>query len=198
MGAAWGVDSACLVGLAPMMPERRIVAVSLTAAELLRSGTDLVRQAEGAQRVDLLLVCESKPVWIPPPARLDPDRDLWTDSAWGDLWGGDVVEGDDTEELAGLVRRFRAAGIRSAELHVHRLALREPLDAAAEQDLVAALSELIGFDPEPGVYLLAPVPEPADPSRVVVNHAVQRVARVYGLPTLRYRRLELAVTADTP
>ena len=35
---------------------------------------------------------------------------------------------------------------------MHRLGLPGPLGPLAESDLVAALSELVGFDPEPGVY----------------------------------------------
>ncbi|MGH8917389.1 MAG: hypothetical protein ACRD0H_03475, partial [Actinomycetes bacterium] len=63
----------------------------------------------------------------------------------------------------------------------------------AESDLVAAMSELVGFDPEPGVYCLAPAPWPTDPGREVVIAAAQRIARVYGIPLLRYRCMELSV-----
>src|SRR5205823_6082278 len=38
-----------------------------------------------------------------------------------------------------------------------------------------------GFDPEPGVYCLAP----ALPADGVIVRAAQRIARVYGLPLLR-------------
>ena len=54
---------------------------------------------------------------------------------------------------------------------------------------MAALSELIGFDPGRGVYCLAP----ATPSDGVLEQAAQRIARVYGLPLLRYRCLELSL-----
>ena len=72
---------------------------------------------------------------------------------------------------------------------VHRLALDAPLSDTVEDDLVAALSELIGFDPGRGVYCLAP----ATPSDGVLVQAAQRIARVYGLPLLRYRCLELSL-----
>ena len=62
--------------------------------------------------------------------------------------------------------------------------------------MVAAISELVGFDPEPGVYCLAPNPTAADPGRTVVNRAAQRIAQVYGIPLLRYRCLELSVVGD--
>jgi hypothetical protein len=61
----------------------------------------------------------------------------------------------------------------------------------AEADLVAAMSELVGFDPEPGVYCLAPTP--SDPGRVAAARAAQRIAQVYGIPLLRYRCLELSL-----
>jgi hypothetical protein len=62
-----------------------------------------------------------------------------------------------------------------------------------EDDLVAALSELVGFDPEQGVYCLAPAPSPTDPARTAVDRAARRIALVYGIPLLRYRCLELSV-----
>lgn len=97
--------------------------------------------------------------------------------------------------------RERVAQLGLPGLDLHRLGLRAPLGPRVEDDLVAALSELVGFDPEPGVYCLAPVPSVAAPSGVdpghgVVNRAVQRIAQVYGLPLLRYRCLELAVVGD--
>lgn len=179
MGAAWGVDSDSYpVGLLAVAPERRIVAVSLTAAELLQSGSDLAHRARGADRIDLLLVCESS-------VETAEAANAWDT---GDL-GDDYLAED-------LTHQFRTPDLGLTDLHLHRLDLREPLDARAEQDLVAALSELVGFDPEPGVYLLAPMPDPTNPSRVIIDRAVQRIARVYGLPTLRYRGLELATIPE--
>ena len=55
------------------------------------------------------------------------------------------------------------------------------------------MSELVGFDPEPGVQCLAPVPLPTDPARAAIERAVWRIAEVYGLPVQRYRCLELSV-----
>jgi hypothetical protein len=74
---------------------------------------------------------------------------------------------------------------------VHRLCLPGPLGPHSDGDLVAALSELVGFDPEPGVYLLAPAVDPSDPGRATVNRVAARIAQVYGIPLLRYRCLEL-------
>jgi hypothetical protein len=61
---------------------------------------------------------------------------------------------------------------------------------ADEPDLVAALSELIGFDPEDQVFCVAPAATGGvpDPEAEALDRAVRRVARVYGLPVLHYRR----------
>ena len=87
----------------------------------------------------------------------------------------------------------RIAELGLPALALHRLGLRAPLAPHAEDDLVAALSELVGFDPEQGVYCLAPAPAPADPARTAVDQAARRIALVYGIPLLRYRCLELSV-----
>ncbi|WP_345379792.1 hypothetical protein [Pseudonocardia yuanmonensis] len=101
---------------------------------------------------------------------------------------------DDEDDEDGLPAAVAALGLQ--DLHVHRLGLPGRIGPAAEDDLVAALSELVGFDPEPGVYCVAPLPSPADPERSAVVAAVQRVVRVYGLPMLRYRCLELSVVGE--
>jgi hypothetical protein len=168
---------------------RRVVAVAVTPMELLRPGSDLVRMIDGAGYVDLLLACENEPVADPSPVgvlgggALDP-------SATGSAAGDDL---DDCLDDAADELRSAASLLGLGELHLHRLALPAPLGAAAEPDLVAALSELVGFDPEPGVRVLAPAPLPGDPQRTVVDRAVRQIVQVYGLPLQRYRCLELSV-----
>lgn len=150
----------------------RVVAVAVTARDLLRPGSDLARAAGLAGLagpVDLLLACADEPAR--PDAGHDPDEGA--DDRAGD------PEGDAVRAAA---RRLGLPG-----LALHRLALRAPLGAAAEGDLVAALSELVGFDPEPGLQLLAPAPLPGDAPRAVVDRSVRRVAEVYRLPTHHYR-----------
>ncbi|MHA6629623.1 hypothetical protein ACU61A_29650 [Pseudonocardia sichuanensis] len=100
---------------------------------------------------------------------------------------------DDDLDQPGEALRGEVARLGLPDLRLHRLGLPDPLPADADEDLVAALSELIGFDPEPGVYCLAPAPDPADPARAAVNRAAERIAQVYGIPLLRYRCPELAV-----
>ncbi|HLU56940.1 MAG TPA: hypothetical protein VKZ81_15885 [Pseudonocardia sp.] len=147
------------------VPASRAVAVTVSPMELFRPESHLAELIAGFPQSDLLVAVDD--------TRPDAEDD-------------DVDEYG--EELRASVARLGLPG-----LALHRLGLLDPLPAAAEDDLVAAMSELVGFDPEPGLYCLAPVPAPADPARVVVERAVQRIARVYGIPLLRYRCLELAI-----
>jgi hypothetical protein len=164
---------------APVAPvrERRVVAVSVDATELLRPASDLLRLVEGAHYVDVLLASEVADV---PPAPLG----LLGGAAPADPFDDEPDEADDA--VAAEVARLDVP-----ELHVHRLGLRSATGPAAEDDIVAALSELVGFDPDPGVSLLGPAG--GAPGRAGVRRAVQRVARVYGIPLLSYRCHELTV-----
>jgi hypothetical protein len=137
--------------------------------ELLRPESDLVRLVEGFPEVELLVAADDT---LPGS---DPDDD-------------DLDRAGD--ELRASIDRLDLPGLR-----LHRLGLAGSLLPAAEDDLVAAMSELIGFDPEPGVYCLAPAPAPPDPARGAVSRAAERIAQVYGIPLLRYRCLELAVVS---
>jgi hypothetical protein len=147
--------------------DRRVVAIASDAMELLRPASDLARLLESFGRADVLLAEEDLPV-----AADEDDPDDWT------------LDAEVTDEV-----RTRAAALQHPDLVVHRLGLGHPLAAGAEDELVAALSELIGFDPEPGVYCLAP----ASSTSSVIGRAAQRIAQVYGLPLLRFRCLELSV-----
>ncbi|HEX5812099.1 MAG TPA: hypothetical protein VFY38_08375, partial [Pseudonocardia sp.] len=115
------------------------------------------------------------------------------DAAEGGAGDGadDFDDVDDTDVVDDVRAAVALLGLR--ELHVHRLGLRPPLGTAADGDLVAALSELVGFDPGPGVQCLAPLPLPTDPARAAIERAVWRIAQVYSLPVQRYRCLELSV-----
>ena len=147
----------------------RAVAVVVSPMELLRPESDLVRLVEGFPEVELLVAADDTPTGS------DPDDD-------------DLDRAGD--ELRASIDRLDLPG-----LHLHRLGLAGSRLPGAEDDLVAALSELIGFDPEPGVYCLAPAPSGADPARGAVSRAAERIAQVYGIPLLRYRCLELAVVS---
>jgi len=169
----------------------RAVAVVDTTVELLRPESDLLRIITGIGQVDVLVAAEEVLPAVPRPAGVPNPGP----GHLGTL--SDVDEDDDVDEdahhaeLAAEIDRLGQPGLR-----VHHLGLRPPLGPPAEADLVAALSELVGFDPEPGVYCLAPVPAPADLAHTVLNSAARRIAQVYGLPLLRYRCLELAVVPD--
>jgi hypothetical protein len=149
--------------------DRRVVAIAIDAVELLRPGSDLARLLESFGRVDVLLAVEDLPLKADDPED-DPEDGIHQ---------REVVD----EVQAGI------AALGHPDLAVHRLALRSPLGPTVEDDLVAALSELVGFDPEPGVYCLAP----ATPADGVLARAARRIARVCGLPLLRYRCLQLSL-----
>jgi hypothetical protein len=182
-GAVVGVpeeDGEAIVGQAVVPARRRrAIAVATDAMELLRPQSDLARLLESFEHADVLLAAEQVP-----DAGEDDDED------------------DTLGERAEDEVRSRAAALDHPDLVVHRLGLRAPVPVAAEADVVAALSELVGFDPEAGVYCLAPAPPPPgasspdDPGRGTVAVAARRIARVYGLPLLSYRCLELSVVED--
>jgi hypothetical protein len=162
-------EAVAATGRSALPGSSRAVAVVVSPMELLRPESDLARLVEGFPEVELLVAADDT------SSRSDPDDD-------------DLDRAGD--ELRASIDRLALPG-----LHLHRLGLSGSLLAAAEDDLVAALSELIGFDPEPGVYCLAPAPVPADPACGAVGRAAERIVQVYGIPLLRYRCLELAVVS---
>jgi hypothetical protein len=176
----------------PAGEERRVVAIAVSPMELLRPGSDLLSVIRDAGYVDLLLVSEDAPVSDPSPVCVLGGGPLTT-AAGDELDDSDdgTDDGNDSDDVRTAVEQL---GLE--ELHVHRLALRPPVGTGADDDLVAALSELVGFDPEPGVQCLAPVPLPSDPARAAIERAVWRIAEVYSLPVQRYRCLELSVVDD--
>jgi len=171
----------------PVDAGHRVVAVVVSPMELLRPGSDLLAAIRGAGYVDLLVACEDEPVPDPSPVGVIGGGELET----SDLDDLDDSDDDSDDDLHDAV-----AQLGLDELHVHRLGLRPPLGVAADADLVAAMSELVGFDPEPGVQCLAPVPLPGDPARAAIERAVWRIAEVYSLSVQRYRCLELSVVDD--
>jgi hypothetical protein len=171
------VAAPSVIGRTPVSTHhRRAVAVAVSPMELLRPESDLARLVEEFPQVDLLVVGDDERVGTPVVEALDDYVDGY---------------GDAQDDVRAEVDRLGLPG-----LHLHRLGLRPPYGVWAEHDVVAAISELVGFDPEPGVYCLAPNPAPSDAGRTVVNRAAQRIAQVYGIPLLRYRCLELSVVGD--
>jgi hypothetical protein len=189
---------------------RRLVAIAVSPMELLRPESDLARLVASAGRVDLLIARDDvRPVSDSPvPAPQVSPEVFWSapptggGSAFHDLDGLDDLdelegfEDEDDDEDDGLAAAVAALDL--PDLHLHRLGLSGRIGPDTTEVLVAALSELVGFDPEAGVYCVAPAPAPTDPERSAVVAAAQRVTRVYGLPLLRYRTLELSVVADAP
>jgi hypothetical protein len=201
-------------GVTVVPPARkRLVAVAVSPLELLRPGSDLARLIRESDRVDLLVArdeadldrdcagvttlgCADTPaedageeIVVDLAALADGlDAEDYAEDYDEDYDGFD--EDDEDDVLAAV------ADLGLPDLHLHRLGLPGRVGAAVQADLLAALSELIGFDPEPGVYLVAPTPSPSDPERSTIVEITNRLARVYGIPMLRYRSLELSVVAD--
>jgi len=195
------VPDMCAPGPAVPHPERRpgaapsrIVAVTEDLTELRRPESDLARLLDAVGIADLLVACDDRPIStvasyldypdydddedddapavVTPIDVLDPRATL-TEAAPSGLWIAPEVQSPGGSVAAPPERDPELAGVR-----VHRLGLPSPLGPVAEPDLVAAMSELVGFDPEPGVYCLAPASAPTDAARGVVIGAAQRIAQV--------------------
>ncbi|MGI5128511.1 hypothetical protein ACQEVB_16995 [Pseudonocardia sp. CA-107938] len=180
---------------------RRVVAVVVSATELLRPRSDLARILESFDESDVLFVADEDRhgggVVALPVAGVDQavtelaDLDDTFDDDLGDDDPDDDDQDDDVDPGEELDRAVAALGL--PDVRAHRLGLPPTFGGEAEPDIVAALSELVGFDPEPGVYCLAPATVGGDSAGSTVTRAARRIAQVYGLPLLSYRCLELAV-----
>ena len=152
-------------------------------------GSDLRHVAGSASQVDVLIARRDPPAPVPDGPG---GPDAWTDEA----------DDDDDEEFppatvpvdgsgwAGRGEETARSGTGGSKVRLHRLGLRSALRERDEPDLVAAMSELVGFDPDEHVFCLAPTTGPetlGDPELAVLARAVRRVATVYGLPVLHYR-----------
>ncbi|MET0187489.1 MAG: hypothetical protein ABW212_00725 [Pseudonocardia sediminis] len=161
------------------------MAVALTDADVVRDDSDLRHVAVAATGVDVLIARQDPPGPLAGTSPMDaedyPDDDDLDIDGLG--IGGDVLRADPGPD---------GTGDDPAGARLHRLGLRWTVQDRDEPDLVAAMCELVGFDPDDRVFLLAPSIWPgtvADPEVTVVRRAVRRVARVYGLPVLQYRRV---------
>jgi hypothetical protein len=96
----------------------------------------------------------------------------------------DVLVAGGGDERADAADDVALAELGVSTLRRHRLALPVPFGEDREDDLVAALSELVGFDPEPGLYCLVPVG--TDPGQVALRRAARRIARVYRMRVIGY------------
>lgn len=174
-------------------PRRRLVAVAVSPMELLRPESDLARIVGESGRVDLLIARDDAPPPADVPGPLVSPEAVWVepDDLDEDEDYPAFDEDDEDDEDDGVAAAIAALDLQ--DLRVHRLGLPGRLGPDATDVLVAALSELVGFDPEPGVYCVSPAPAPGDPERSAVVAAAQRIGRAYGVPMLRYRSLELSV-----
>lgn len=159
---------------------RRLVAVALTESESVRAGGALAELSGSTGETDLLVVRTDSAGALRPAEPADAE-----DYPAEDYPADDAASDPDDSPMTMPVVRVPAVPVR-----VHRLGLRWRVGDADEPDLVAALSELVGFDPDEHTYCAAPAVTGAvaDPEIEIVRRAVGRVARVYGLPVLPYRR----------
>lgn len=166
----------------------RLVAVAVSPEEL-RPGSDLVARLTGAEQVDLLVITDGD--------HDDGDRDDGYHDG-GDHDGGDHDDGDHDDEPLhpGDQLRILAGDLNLPQLAVHRLGLPAPPHPRDVDDVVAAISELVGFDPEPGVGCVIPLglgdtaagSDPTDPADVVIGQVMARIVAAYRLPVLTYAR----------
>ncbi|PZS33656.1 MAG: hypothetical protein DLM61_04830 [Pseudonocardiales bacterium] len=102
--------------------------------------------------------------------------------------------------LSSTAERAAVAALDRLELRAlsrHRLAMLAPFGVERTGDVVAAMSELIGFDPEPGVLCL--VPGPGDGHRAAyqaVDATAALIADAYRMRILRYAPAVGARTAE--
>lgn len=153
---------------------RRLVAVALTEAESARAGSTLAELCGSAGETDLLVV------------RRDPVGEL---RVAGPAGAEDYADDDPALDADDEPATMPIGRVPGGRIRLHRLGLRWTVQDGDEPDLVAALSELVGFDPDDDTFCVAPARTSpvADPEIEVVRRAVRRVARVYGLPVLPYR-----------
>lgn len=157
--------------------------MALTAAESERAGGPLAALSGAAGETDLLVVRDD-------PA---PTRRPLTPAEARELLAADDDTDDDTRDAPVVM-------LPVERVRVHRLGLRWAVQDGDEADLVAALSELVGFDPDGDTWCVAPAAAGpvSDPEIEVVRRAVRRVARVYGLPVLPYRPVGPVAEDVTP
>lgn len=89
-----------------------------------------------------------------------------------------------------VARRFSRLGLR--EVPRIRLGLSRPVPRGAGNDVLAALSEIVGFDPDPGLAMLAPAPLTVRTERAVLSRAARLAAGIYHTDLIRY------LPADAP
>ncbi|MDN5916758.1 MAG: hypothetical protein L0I76_16900 [Pseudonocardia sp.] len=179
---------------------RRLVAVAVTDADVLWAGSDLRHIADAATEVDVLIARHDPPGPLLSASPMDaedyPDED-------GLDVDGSEIDGSQTDGAGPDAGPVPRDGALPAGLRLHRLGLRWTVQDSDQPDLVAAMCELVGFDPDEGVFCVVPAIGPGavtDPEVQVARRVVRRVARVYGLPVLQYRRVgdEAGPTVDLP
>jgi GlcNAc-PI de-N-acetylase len=154
--------------VAPLRPRfcrRLVVAVTHIGEDISAAGGLIARLADRDVPIDVLAVTE------------------------GDGATAGAAGASPPHEL-GRRRAHRSVSYQQLGAHHvrrHELALPSGRVAEAELDVVAALSEIVGFDPDPaGSWVLAPWQHDGHPDHDAVGRAAMRVCRAYGVRPVEY------------
>jgi LmbE family N-acetylglucosaminyl deacetylase len=193
---------------------RRIVVVAPHPRDEIRAAGGLLRRLGSRHaEVDVLSITERPTRTCPTPAGgFDAVRDGWrSEDAEGllapddprgsftidDLVAGrldDELTGDDSEDAAddaadpdeaAAEAAYRALGL--SVVRRHRLGLPDGGVAAAEADVVGAISEIVGFDDDPsGLCVLAPWSGDGDDDHEAAGRAAEIVTAAYRIRLVRW------------
>ncbi|MHA6796601.1 hypothetical protein ACVGVM_24270 [Pseudonocardia bannensis] len=91
---------------------------------------------------------------------------------------------DGTVDGRAVTRMYSRIGLPDTPRH--RLGLRRLRPSPAGDDVLAALSEIIGFDPEPGLAILAPAALPGRIDRTMLSRIARLAAEIYRADLVRH------------
>ncbi|WP_018335316.1 PIG-L deacetylase family protein [Actinomycetospora chiangmaiensis] len=182
---------------------RRIVVVAPHPRDEIRAAGGLLRRLGSRHaEVDVLSLTERPTLTCPPPSLVEDTvrdgrlPDVVADGPLGldDLLGADLddldddltPEDDDVDpDEAAAEAAYRALGL--SVVRRHRLGLPDGGVAAAESDVVAAISEIVGFSDDPGgLCVLAPWSGDGDDDHEAAGRAAEVVTAAYRVRLVRW------------
>lgn len=171
---------------------RRIVVVAPHPRDEIRAAGGLLRRlASRHAEVDVLSLTERPTLSCPPTALIEDTArdgrvslDELVAGALDDL--PEDVEDDDVDpDEAAAEAAYRALGL--SVVRRHRLGLPDGGVAAAESDVVAAVSEIVGFSDDPGgLCVLAPWSGDGDDDHEAAGRAAEVVTAAYRVRLVRW------------
>ncbi|GLZ55164.1 PIG-L family deacetylase [Actinomycetospora sp. NBRC 106378] len=175
---------------------RRIVVVAPHPRDEIRAAGGLLRRlASRHAEVDVLSLTERPTLSCPPTGPVDdpaPDGRVSLDDlvagALDDLpedGEDDSTDGPVDPDEAAAEAAYRALGL--SVVRRHRLGLPDGGVAAAESDVVAAVSEIVGFSDDPGgLCVLAPWSGDGDDDHEAAGRAAEVVTAAYRVRLVRW------------